>query len=57
MNNTSPDLKALLEEIERLRLENAILRKAAGIQVPSSSKPQQSQVTHDERQALLRKTM
>lgn len=57
MNNTSHDLKALLEEIERLKLENAILRKAAGIRVSSDSAPEHSQVTQEERHALLRKTV
>lgn len=57
MNNTSHDLKALLEEIERLKLENAILRKAAGIRVSPDSAPEHSQVTQEERHALLRKTV
>ena len=57
MQNTPHDLEALLAEIERLKLENAILRKAAGIQVPPASTSQQLHVTSDERQALLRKTV
>jgi hypothetical protein len=57
MNNDSHDLETLLAEIDRLRLENAILRKAAGIQVSSSSNGQPLHVTQDERQALLRKTV
>ncbi|HKM43042.1 MAG TPA: hypothetical protein VJZ70_03515 [Limnochordia bacterium] len=57
MNNTSLDVETLLEELERLRLENAILRKAAGLQMSPASKEQPIQVTHDERQALLRKTV
>ena len=55
--NNDHDLEALLAEIERLKLENAILRKAAGIQVSSSSNGQPLHVTQDERQALLRKTV
>ncbi|HHT69057.1 MAG TPA: hypothetical protein GXZ85_07360 [Firmicutes bacterium] len=57
MHKTTPDLETLLAEIERLRLENAILRRAAGIQVSPAPNSQQPQVTHDERQALLRKTV
>ncbi|MCK9525915.1 MAG: hypothetical protein M0R49_08305 [Limnochordia bacterium] len=57
MKNDSHDLETLLAEIDRLRLENAILRKAAGIQVSSSSNGQPLHVTKDERKALLRKTV
>ena len=57
MQNTSHDLETLLAEIERLRLENAILRKAAGIQACPASTSQQPYVTSDERQALLKKTV
>ncbi len=57
MQNTSHDLETLLAEIERLRLENAILRKAAGIQACPASTSQQPHVTSDERQALLKKTV
>lgn len=57
MHNTSHDVETLLAEIERLKLENAILRKAAGIQVAPLSSSQQLDVTHDERQALLKKTV
>jgi hypothetical protein len=57
MQNPSHDVETLLAEIERLKLENAILRKAAGIQVTPSSSSQQPYVTTDERQALLKKTI
>ncbi len=57
MHKNPPDLEALVAEIERLKLENAILRKAAGIQVSPAPDPQQPHVTHDERKALLRKTV
>lgn len=51
------ELQKLLSEIERLKLENAVLRKAAGIQISSEPQKQQVQVSNDERQALLRKTV
>jgi hypothetical protein len=57
MQNTSHDVETLLAEIERLKLENAILRKAAGIQVMPASTSQHPYVTTDERQALLKKTV
>lgn len=55
MDMTPQELETLLAEIERLKLENAILRKAAGIQVSPEPNAQQLHVSHDERQALLKK--
>lgn len=57
MPHPSHDLETLLAELERLKLENAILRRAAGIQAPSDANAQSLNVTHEERQALLRKTI
>lgn len=57
MSHTAPDVETLLAEIERLKLENAILRQAAGIKVSPAADAQSLNITHEERQALLRKTI
>ena len=51
------ELDALLAEIERLKLENAVLREAAGIKIKSETDEEPVHVSADERQALLRKTV
>jgi hypothetical protein len=51
------ELDALLAEIERLKLENALLREAAGIKIKSETDEEPVHVSADERQALLRKTV
>lgn len=51
------ELDALLAEIERLRLENAILRRAAGIKVEPETDQEQIQVSAEERHALLKRTI
>lgn len=51
------ELDELLAEIERLRLENAILRQAAGIKITPEPEENQVHVSADERQALLKKTI
>ncbi len=56
MPQTAPDMESLLAEIERLKLENAILRRAAGIQILPAKDAKSLNVTDEERQALLRKT-
>ncbi|NMB01384.1 MAG: hypothetical protein GX971_07710 [Firmicutes bacterium] len=56
MDISPQKFQELLEEIERLKRENALLRQAAGIQV-SKPDPEPVQVTASERQALLRKTV
>lgn len=56
MDISAEKLQELLEEIERLRRENALLREAAGIQI-SEPEYEPVQVTDRERQALLRKTV
>lgn len=57
MNISPKELKQLLEEIDRLRRENAMLREAAGIHVASEDDSQPLEVTAEERNALLRKTV
>lgn len=57
MNPSKKELQSLLAEIERLKLENAVLRRAAGIHVTTEAKNQTVQVTEDERKALFRKTV
>lgn len=49
------ELDQLLAEIERLRLENAILRRAAGIEIEPDGHRDNVEVTADERDALLKK--
>lgn len=56
MDISPQELQELLEELERLRRENALLRQAAGIQI-AESEVEPVQVTARERQALLRKTI
>lgn len=56
MDISPQKFQELLEEIERLKRENALLRQAAGIQV-SKHEPEPVHVTINERQALLRKTV
>ncbi|MDI9439588.1 MAG: hypothetical protein ACOX46_01515 [Limnochordia bacterium] len=56
MNISPKELQQLLEELDRLRQENALLREAAGIRISEDdSKP--VEVTVQERNALLRKTV
>ena len=57
MNISRKDLLQLLEEIDRLRRENALLREAAGIQITDHVTPKPVEVTPQERNALLRKTV
>ena len=56
MDISSKQYQELLEEIERLKRENAILRQAAGIRV-SEPEVEPVQVTANERHALLKKTV
>lgn len=51
------ELQLLLEEIDRLRRENAMLREAAGIHISDNEDCDAIQVTPNERRALLRKTV
>lgn len=58
MMSISPqELEELLTELERLKLENAILRRAAGIQISPEPSSQSIHVSANERQALLRKSI
>lgn len=57
MTISEKELQSLLAEIERLKLENAILRRAAGIHLTPEPKNQTIQVSDAERQALFRKTV
>lgn len=50
------ELDALLAEIERLRLENALLRQAAGINITPKQDLERLQVSNGERNALLKRT-
>lgn len=56
MDLSKQEIQTLLTEIERLRLENAILRRAAGIQISPEPSSEQAHVTANERQALWKKT-
>ncbi|HHT42232.1 MAG TPA: hypothetical protein GX014_02360 [Firmicutes bacterium] len=57
MNICPKELQLLLEEIDRLRRENAMLREAAGIHISDNEDCDAIQVTPNERRALLRKTV
>lgn len=48
------ELNKLLAEIERLKLENAVLRQAAGIKIHRDSDDAQVEVSADEKNALLK---
>ena len=57
MNISRKELQQLLEEIDRLRRENALLREAAGIHITDQETPKPVEVTPQERNALLRKNV
>ncbi|NLM41890.1 MAG: hypothetical protein GX199_06225 [Firmicutes bacterium] len=57
MNISPKELQQLLEEIDRLRRENAMLREAAGIHIAPQDDSEPVEVTVKERNALLRKTV
>lgn len=57
MNICPKELQLLLEEIDRLRRENAMLREAAGIHISDNEDCDAIQVTPNELRALLRKTV
>ncbi|MDI9412229.1 MAG: hypothetical protein QM401_01465 [Bacillota bacterium] len=57
MNKSEEKIQALLEEIELLKLENSLLRKAAGIKSPDKELEQSTQVSEAERNALLKKSI
>lgn len=58
MSKSEMEIKRLIAEIERLKLENAILRRAAGIHGSSESDDAQTiQVSQEERNALFQKSV
>ncbi|HPT83145.1 MAG TPA: hypothetical protein PLM25_04590 [Limnochordia bacterium] len=57
MNISPKELQQLLEEIDRLRRENAMLREAAGIRITHKDDSEPVEVSIKERNALLRKTV
>lgn len=57
MNISLEQVQHLLDEIERLRRENAMLRRAAGINVTPDDSDEPMEVSTQERKALLRKTI
>lgn len=61
MSNSQEKIKALLEEIELLKLENSLLRRAAGIKSNDTDDDdevkQDNQLSPAERNALLKKTI
>jgi len=57
VNKSEEKIQALLEEIELLKLENSLLRKAAGIKSPDEELERSTQVSEAERNALLKKSI
>lgn len=55
MSISETELKELLAEIERLRLENAMLRQAAGIKIAPAQNEPEVHVSPEEKVALLKK--